>query len=125
MGGLIRSLGGWSAVKAIRHSGDRVLSDDRILGSGKFVERVIKEADIKIKFQLPVSENHHKIDEYISKKCKAEKVSIKELAGGSRRKEVSEVRKRVAIELARIHGVALAEIARRVGVMQFYEFRII
>jgi len=41
-GGLIRSLGGWSAVKAIRHSGDRELSDDRILGSGEFVERVIK-----------------------------------------------------------------------------------
>ena len=115
-GGLIRSLGGWSAVKAIRRSGDRELSDDRILGSGEFVERVIKEAAAKIKFQLPVSENHQKIDEYISKMCKAEKVSIDELAGGSRRKEVSGVRKRVAIELARVHGVALAEIARRVGV---------
>jgi hypothetical protein len=60
-----------------------------------------------------------------AKSAKLKKVSIKEFAGGSRRKEVSGVRKRVAIELARVHGVALAEIARRVGVMQFYEFRII
>jgi len=114
-GGLIRSLGGWSAVKAIWRSGDRELSDDRILGSGEFVERVIKEADAKIKFQLPVSGNHQKIGEFISKMCKTEKVSIDELAGGSRRKEVSGVRKRIAIELARSHGGALAEIARRVG----------
>ncbi len=47
-GGLIRSLGGWSAVKAMRLSGDRELTDDRILGSGEFVERIIKEAEAKI-----------------------------------------------------------------------------
>ncbi|CAB1061143.1 conserved hypothetical protein, partial [Olavius sp. associated proteobacterium Delta 1] len=44
-GGLIRSLGGWSAVKAMRRSGERELSDDRILGSGEFIERIIKEAE--------------------------------------------------------------------------------
>jgi len=115
-GGLIRSLGGWSAVKAMRRSGERELSDDRILGSGEFVERIIKEAEAKIKFQLPVSENRQKINEYISKICKNEKVSIDELIGGSRRKEVSGVRNRIVIELVRGHGVALAEVARRVGV---------
>jgi len=115
-GGLIRSLGGWSAVKAMRRSGGRELSDDRILGSGEFVERIIKEAEAKIKFQLPVSENHQKINEYISKICKNEKVSIDELTGGSRRKEVSGVRNRIAIELVKGRGVALAEVARRVGV---------
>ena len=115
-GGLIRSLGGWSAVKAMRRSGQRELSDDRILGSGEFVERIIKEAEAKIKFQLPVSENDQKINEYIGKICKNEKVSIDELIGGSRRKEVSGVRNRIAIELVKGHGVALAEVARRVGV---------
>jgi len=48
--------------------------------------------------------------------CKDERVSIEELKGGSRRKEISEVRKRIALELVQRHGVALAEIARRVGV---------
>ena len=51
----------------MRRSGERELSDDRILGSGEFVERIIKEAEAKIKFQFPVSENHQKINEYISK----------------------------------------------------------
>ena len=44
-GGLIRSLGGWSAVESLRCSGDRELSEDRILGSGEFVERIIIEAE--------------------------------------------------------------------------------
>jgi len=73
--------------------------------------------------QLPASEDHHKIDEYISKMCKTEKVSIDELAGGSRRKAISGVRRRVAIELARVHGVALAEFARRVGVWYQKKFK--
>ena len=41
-GGLIRSMGGWSIVKAMRNSGIKEKSDERILGSGKFVSEVIK-----------------------------------------------------------------------------------
>jgi REP element-mobilizing transposase RayT len=115
-GGLIRSLGGWSAVKAMRRSGDRELSDDRILGSGDFVERIIKEAEAKIKYQLPVKEHHQKIDEFIAQICKSENVTMAELKAGSRRKEVSGVRARIAIGLVKRHGVSLAEVARRVGV---------
>jgi len=115
-GGLIRSLGGWSAVKAMRRSGESELSDDRILGSGQFVERIIKEAEAQIRYQLTVREHYQKIDEFIARTCKSAKVSIEELKGGSRRKEVSEVRGRIAIGLVKGHGVALAEVARRVGV---------
>jgi len=115
-GGLVRSMGGWSAVKAMRRSGERELSDDRILGGGEFVERIIKEAEEKIKYQLSAGEHPQKIEEFMSKMCKDEKVSIEELKGGSRRKEISAVRNRIAIELVKRHGVALAEVARRVGV---------
>jgi REP element-mobilizing transposase RayT len=115
-GGLVRSLGGWSAVKAMRRSGERELSDDRILGSGAFVERIIKEADAKIKCQLSVSQHHRDIGKYIAKACKKEKVSIEELKAGSRRKQVSGARGRIVIELVKGRGIALAEVARQVGV---------
>ena len=100
----------------MRRSGDRQLSDDRILGSGDFVERIIKEADAKIKYQLPVKEQNQKINEYITKLCKNARVSIRELKSGSRRKEVSGVRALIATGLVKKHGVTLAEVARRVGV---------
>ncbi len=44
-------------MKAMRRSGGRELCDDRILGSGEFVERIIKEADAKIKYQLVPGKN--------------------------------------------------------------------
>ena len=115
-GGLVRSMGGWSVVKAMRRSKERELSDDQILDDDEFVERIIKEAEEKIRFQLPVSEELQKIDELMTQICKDERVSIEELKGGSRRQEISEVRKRIAIELVQRHGVALAEVARRIGV---------
>ena len=115
-GGLIRSQGGWSAVKALRRSGQRELSDARILGSGEFVERMIKEAEARIKYQLPVKEQNQKIDQFITKVCKNEKISINELRSGSRRKQVSAVRAQITIGLVKGYGVALSEVARRVGV---------
>jgi putative transposase len=42
-GGLIRSLGGWSQVLSLRRRGVKIPSDERILGSGEFVEGLLAE----------------------------------------------------------------------------------
>ena len=44
-GGLIRSTGGWSALKALRIHNLRIKGDERILGSNDFVEHVLKVAN--------------------------------------------------------------------------------
>ena len=44
-GGLIRSYGGWAAIKSLRSDGMRVHSDERILGSSDFVASVLKKAN--------------------------------------------------------------------------------
>jgi len=71
-------------------------------------ESLLKEADGKIKYQLPVKEQDQKINEFIAKLCKNEKVSIKELRSGNRRKEISGVRALIALGLVNKDGVALA-----------------
>ncbi|MFZ3048986.1 MAG: transposase, partial [Desulfatirhabdiaceae bacterium] len=40
-GGLIRSAGGWSAVRLMRKAGLFQKSDERMLGDGEFVDRII------------------------------------------------------------------------------------
>ena len=50
-GGLIRSLGGWSQVFAIRQHRERVLIDERVLGSEEFVESILSEAEEKLRIQ--------------------------------------------------------------------------
>jgi len=44
-GGLIRSLGGWSAVKSMRRLQDHVKSDERVLGDSDFVQSVLSAQD--------------------------------------------------------------------------------
>jgi hypothetical protein len=43
-GGLIRSLGGWTAVRTLRRGREAYLGDERILGSSEFVEAIRREA---------------------------------------------------------------------------------
>ena len=48
-GVVVRSLGGWSAVKKLRLKGqDRVKGDERILGDGEFVTALLSEANERL-----------------------------------------------------------------------------
>jgi putative transposase len=44
-GGLIRSVGGWFEVLALRRKGRKQASDQRVLGDGEFVEQLLSEMD--------------------------------------------------------------------------------
>ena len=43
-GGLVRSVGGWSAVKALRRAKAYMKGDERILGDPDFVQTVLKQS---------------------------------------------------------------------------------
>ncbi len=115
-GGLIRSRGGWSQVIALRRHGGRELSDERILGSGDFVKRVIKEADKSLTYQFPENERSQKVEQFIEEVCKKERISVEELRAGSRRRRISQARSQIARKLVEIYGLSLAEVARQTGV---------
>lgn len=115
-GGLVRSLGGWSEVKSRRRRGQQELADERILGSGAFVERIIREAEARTRRQYSGKESGWKVERWIAEECKKGKVSITELRSGSRRGKLPEVRAKVARKLVEGYGITLAEVARQVGV---------
>jgi REP element-mobilizing transposase RayT len=115
-GGLIRSMGGWSIVKAMRNSGIKEESDARILGSGEFVSEVIKHAEEKVKYQLPAMELQKIIKQEIEIHCKNEKVAVGMLQSGSRRPPLPKLRRAIALKLINEYGVSLAETARRLGI---------
>jgi len=115
-GGLIRSMGGWSQVVSMRKLGLKERSDERILGSGDFVNEVVNEANKALRHQFAGRERAGKVDQYIKELCQEEGINIEELRSGSRRPEVSRIRRQLAIELMETYGAPLAEIARQVGV---------
>jgi REP element-mobilizing transposase RayT len=115
-GGLLRSAGGWSQVKPRLLNQDGVLSDERILGSGKFVERIVAEAEEKIRHQLPVDRRWEDAKGIIEEVCREEKVSPEELRSGSRRAPVSTIRKLLVRRLVIEQGLPQAVVARLLGV---------
>lgn len=96
-GGLIRSMGGWSVVRAMRRAGEREKGDERILGSGAFVSEIINQAEEKIKHQVGTSTD---VDNLMKKKiarcCKREGVTVPLLQSGSRRSPLPKLRKILA-----------------------------
>ncbi len=115
-GGLIRSQGGWSQVKALRRLGICEVSDERILGSSNFVRQVIKEADESFKYQFPSEERRQKVQQYIEKICAKEKINAQTLRSGSRGRHISRVRLQIAKKLVEEYRLSLAETARQLGV---------
>jgi len=105
-GGLVRSLGGWSAVKSRRQKGERVISDERVLGDGEFVARVLEEAEERIRHQLPSEQRMHEAMTLVERVCKDRDISREELGSGSRRGPVAQARALLAERLVRELGIA-------------------
>jgi len=68
-GGLIRSIGGWLALKDLRETNTRVISDERILGSSEFAETVLKEANEAFERRTEAKEKGITIDQLILTVC--------------------------------------------------------
>ncbi len=115
-GGLIRSKGGWSQVVSARRSGEKEEYDERILGSGDFVNAALKEAEEKIRLQLKLRRTGRTLKQIIEQECGRADVTPQELKGGSRRRIVSKLRINIAKRGLDELGLSLAEIARHVGV---------
>ena len=114
-GGLIRSAGGWSEVASLRRQGGKEITDERILGSGNFVERVLK-ADKQTKGAYTARERKKRVKQLIVGRCRKGNISVSEFKDGSRRGTIPQVRVEIANSLVDKFGLPLAEIARQVGV---------
>ena len=94
-------MGGWSQVKSMRFLGMRVSSDDLILGSGKFVNNLLKDVDKKVKHQFLGQDRLKQVEQFISEVCNKENINIKELKSGSRRGTISKIISNLAIRLVK------------------------
>lgn len=115
-GGLVRSMGGWSAVMSSRSRGEKQFFDERILGSGDFVKEVLDEAEESIREQIPVRDRGAVADEMLRQRCEDAGISVEALQAGSKTKECAELRKMLAVTFVREYGLTYADAARRIGV---------
>jgi putative transposase len=86
-GGLIRSLGGWSQVVAVRRRKDPVKGDERILGTTDFVLGVLREVKVQQRRQLRWAKSESSIERILKEECHRGQVTAVELESGVRRQE--------------------------------------
>jgi hypothetical protein len=109
-GGLIRSLGGWSQVLSLRRRGEGMASDERILGSGDFIEQVLSEAEEKAKQMLGWKGRVADLETLLSMISKKEGVEGQKVRGGDRKEAVVGARKvfcQVAVKRLGYSGAAV------------------
>jgi putative transposase len=115
-GGLVRSHGGWSEVIAKRQQGTARIADERILGCGNFVERLIEDAESLMKHQLKQRNLIVDLNHYVNTSCRNKRISVHEMQSGSRRRPVVELRETMAQHLVIECGISLSEAARHLGI---------
>jgi REP element-mobilizing transposase RayT len=115
-GGLMRSLGGWSEVLSLRRRGEKMVSDERILGRGEFIEQLLSEAEEKAKETLGWRGRVPGLQTLLSKISKRDGVEKEKVRGGDRRGSVVGVWKLFCQIAVRRLGYSGAAVARFLGV---------
>jgi len=112
-GGLIRSMGGWEAVKKLRRQGqDRVKGDVRILGEGEFVEQVLAQAEESFSMRHELKQKGYDLDKAEQRASELCALSVEELRMKGRGKKRVEARSLAiywAVRKLGISGVQLAK----------------
>ncbi len=111
----MRSQGGWSEVVSLRRKGEVEASDERILGSGGFVERVLEEAEERLKETLRWRKKVTDLKTLLREVAKRERLKEAELMGRSRRGAVVNGRKFFCQVAVRKLGYTGASVARFLG----------
>lgn len=115
-GGLVRSLRGWSEVKAFRKRGEKQVPDHRILGDNDFAQAVVSDLDDAIKRNLRLSGQRKDMAALAEEVCKKYDILSGELESGGRRYAVVKAREALSWIAVRELGYSGAEVARYLGV---------
>jgi putative transposase len=115
-GGLLRSVGGWSEVVSMRRRRVETASDERILGSGGFVERVIAETEARERETLRLRRKVPELSALLREIAEKEGMDEEDLRGARRTREVVRVTRLFCQLAVRKYGHTGAAVARLLGV---------
>jgi putative transposase len=111
-GGLIRSSGGWTAVKAKRRAKIFEKSDERILGDGDFVEKVLSKSQEQMEQKYRLVSEGYDLDKLSSKVCDLMDLERLNIWASGKERKLVEARSVLCYWAVRELGLTLAELSR-------------
>jgi REP element-mobilizing transposase RayT len=117
-GGLIRSLGGWTAAKAFRGMSERIKGDERILGDGDFVEEVLKACQERLERRYRYQARGYDFGWLAARVAEMFHLEPDQVTRPGRYPEIVEARSVLCYWAARELGMTTLELSRQLGISQ-------
>jgi REP-associated tyrosine transposase len=117
-GGLIRSLGGWHQVKALRRIRIRLKCDERILGDSEFVEQVLKEAEDRLERRYALEAKGYDFEQVVERVAQVMNMNASDVLKRSKDSQTVKARSLLCFWANRDLGMTTVEISRRLKLCQ-------
>lgn len=117
-GGLIRSSGGWAALKDLRKEGIHFKSDERILGESDFVESVLSGQNEKFERRYQLKSQGYDLNKVIDRVSKLLEIDTEKILRPSKKPDRVKARSLVCYWAIRDLGIPGIEVGRKMGIVQ-------
>jgi hypothetical protein len=115
-GELIRSAGGWSAVKQLRRANAYQKGDERILGDVQYVQDVLNQAAESLDRQYRLKAQGMDIEQVARRVAQIMDMSIKEVWSRGKYRRIFKVRSQLCYWAVRELGISMASLSRRLHI---------
>ncbi|MGD8990727.1 MAG: transposase [Desulfobacterales bacterium] len=117
-GGLIRSVGGWHAFKALDRTDAHLKSDERILGDSDFVEEVLKKAEEKRERQYQLEADGFTVDRIADRVASILGLKSEDVWKKGKHPQIVKARSLLCFWAVHELGITATELATRIGMSQ-------
>ena len=114
-GGLIRSAGGWQALKELRREGVHFKSDERLLGDSDFVDSVLKAADEKLDRKYRLQAEGYGFEDAVARVCGIYNLNRRDLLSRGKQRNRAMARSVLAYWAVKELGMSVREAGEKLG----------
>ena len=115
-GGLIRSSGGWTAVKAMRRAQIFQKADERLLGNGDFVEQVLSATEEQMEQKYALLASGIDVDKIAQRVSELVEVDVSAMMATGKEPWRVKARSLLCYWAVREVGITMAELSRRLKI---------
>jgi len=115
-GGLVRSAGGWAAVKALKKAKIFQKSDERILGDGNFVESVLASANEAMERKYDLESRGFTLDKVATRVAEVLGMNPEDVWATGRCRHIVEARSLLCYWAVRELKITMSSLARKLKI---------
>jgi len=115
-GGLLRSAGGWTEVRALRKAGVHYKSDERILGDSNFVDTVLKEAKERMERKYALNAGGIRFEDLLDAVAEYTEITPEKILTPGKTRAIVSARSLPCFWAKRELGSTLTELAVKIGI---------